>query len=282
MSEKIQSDWNIFEKDCRNSEKLLKDIFHDSIPANDPVFTDFVEITAIHQASGAGEDHELKWENFAEEIKTSNRFFLKETVDLKLLGDLLRLLEKTYSKGKIFYRARISDKDGYTVALLGKPPGDVATAGRANPRGIPYLYVSAEQKTTEYESRSSYLDYLTVGTFKLNANLSVISLRDTQNISPFVLETNIENYVIHQKYLARLEQELSKPIRRFDKELDYLPTQYLCEYVKSLGYDAIEYGSALHKGGINLAIFNDDKIECRSVEVFEVNSMELHLQKVDQ
>ncbi|RXF67725.1 RES family NAD+ phosphorylase [Arcticibacter tournemirensis] len=133
---------------------------------------------------------------------------------------------------------------------------------------------------TEYESRSSYLDYLTIGTFKLTDNMSVISLRNTREISPFALESEIENYVIHQKYLGRLERELSKPVRRLDKELDYLPTQYLCEYVKSLGYDAIEYGSALHKGGINLAIFDDSKIECKSVDVYEVDSLVLHLEKV--
>jgi hypothetical protein len=281
LYEKIQSDWSIFNlRSVRARNQLIKDIVAGTFPPNHPLFNEPVEIAAIHAAGLDAEFHEKKWESFADEIKSANRYFLKETIDLALLAKLLRVLEKTYSRGKIFYRARISPKEGLPKDELGKPPAEKSTSGRANPKGIPYLYVSATQKTTEYESRSSYLDYLTVGTFKLLENLSVISLRNTQNISPFVLEDGVENYVVHQKYLARLEKELSKPVRRFDKELDYLPTQYLCEYVKSLGYDAIEYGSALHKGGINLAIFNDAKIECKFVEVYEVDSMELHLEKV--
>lgn len=281
LHEKIQSDWNIFNlRSSRRRNQLIQDIVSGTFIQSHPIFNEPVEIAAIHAAGLDTEFHERKWESFANEIKSTNRYFLKETIDLPLLAKLLRVLEKTYSKGKIFYRARISPKDGLFKEDMGKPPVDKSTSGRANPNGIPYLYVSATQKTTEYESRSSYLDYLTVGTFKLTENMSVISLRNTQNISPFVLEDGVENYVIHQKYLARLEKELSKPVRRFDKELDYLPTQYLCEYVKSLGYDAIEYGSALDKGGINLAIFNDSKIECKLVEVYEVNSMVLHLEKV--
>lgn len=281
LAEKIQLDWDLFKSTHPGQrDLLLKDILQGAFESTHSILTEPVEIRVIHRGAQAAEEHELKWENFAEEIKSTNRFFLKETIDLKLLKELLRFLEKTYSVGKIFYRARISDRAGHTMEELSKPPNDKSTPGRANPKGISYLYVAAEQKTTEYESRSSYLDYLTIGTFKVTHHLSVISLRETNKISPFVLESNIENYVIHQKYLARLETELSKPIRKFDKELDYLPTQYLCEYVKSLGYDAIEYGSALHQGGINLAIFSDEKIECKSVEVFEVDSMELHLEKV--
>ncbi len=277
----LQSDWNIFNlSSVRLRNNLLQDIMSGTFPPSHPIFKEPVEIAAIYADGVDTEIHEKKWGNFAEEIISANRYFLKQTIDLTLLEKLLRILEKTYSKGKIFYRARISSKDGFALSEMGKPPVDKATPGRANPRGIPYLYVSAGQKTTEYECRSSYLDYLTVGTFKLKDNMSVISLRNTQEISPFALEEEVENYVIHQKYLARLERELSKPVRRYDKELDYLPTQYLCEYVKSLGYDAIEYGSALHKGGINLAIFDDSKIECKGVDVYEVDSMELHLEKV--
>lgn len=59
------------------------------------------------------------------------------------------------------------------------------------------------------------------------------------------------------------------------KNSNIYPLNTLCEYVKSLGYDAIEYGSSLHDGGINLAIFNDEKLEGRSVEIHEVVSVNL-------
>jgi hypothetical protein len=60
-----------------------------------------------------------------------------------------------------------------------------------------------------------------------------------------------------------------------------LPSQYLCEFVKSLDYDAIEYGSSVHEGGINLAVFNDDKLEISDTEVHEVSSVDLQTEIVN-
>ena len=72
-----------------------------------------------------------------------------------------------------------------------------------------------------------------------------------------------------------LETELSKPLRRLDNELDYLPTQYLCEYIKHLGYDGVEYGSSLHENGINLVIFDETKLECITTKVHEISKINI-------
>lgn len=277
---KIQKDWQIFNlRSARKINTLLKNILADVLPENSTIFSEAVVVRAL-EINPDPTFHEKKWENFANEIKFKNRFFLNENVDLELLQRLLGNHRKIYNKGKIFYRCRVSTKDGYSITEMGKPPREKASSGRANPPGIPYLYVSASIETTVYESRSSYLDFITVGTFKLKDELKVVSLRESIIISPFILGADIENYVIHQKYLASLGKELSKPIRRFDRELDYLPTQYLCEFVKSLGYDAIEYSSALNTGGINLAVFDDKNLSCKSVDVYEVDDVELHTTKV--
>ncbi|WP_410479029.1 RES family NAD+ phosphorylase [Pedobacter gandavensis] len=59
-----------------------------------------------------------------------------------------------------------------------------------------------------------------------------------------------------------MEHELSRPVRKQDVHLDYLPTQYLCEFIKSLGFDGVEYKSAMNSNGYNLAIFTDKKLDC--------------------
>ena len=279
--QKVQDTWNVFK---HADEDIIKDhlqsILRDYKPVGDPLFTEPVELEALYSTIAGGDDHEAKWENFAEEIKYKNRFFLNETIDLKLLGNLLNYFSKTYSKGKIFYRARISESIGFKINEMGKPPADKSTPGRANPKGIPYLYLATSVETAVYESRSSYLDFITIAEYKLREPLSIVSLRGMLNVSPFIFGDSIQNYIVHQKYLVRLERELSKPVRRFDKELDYLPSQYLCEYVKSLGYDAIEYGSSLKEGGINLAIFNDDKLQPIGIEVYEVSNVNLDFNKI--
>lgn len=196
------------------------------------------------------------------------------------MAELLNNFSKQYDKGKIFYRARVSDEAGIDLDKMGKPPVDKATPGRANPKGIPYLYLSTNAETTIYESRSTYLDYITIAEFKLTAPMRVVSLREIAAVSPFIFGEQLPKYIAHQKYVSRLERELSRPIRRFDKELDYLPSQYLCEYVKSLGYDAIEYGSSMKNGGINIVVFNDEKLEVKSAEVYEITSVQLYYQKM--
>jgi hypothetical protein len=280
LHERLQEQWKIFNfSDLSIIKRLLAEIVSGLYPERDPLLNSPVEIGVLFQKSLPSVIQEQRWDHFADEIKYQNRYFLNETVDLDLLQFLLSSLSKTYKPGKIFYRGRISESNGFPISEMGKPPSDKTHSGRANPNGIPYLYVSTTPETTVYETRSSYLDFLSVAEFKLIVPLNVISLREISDVSPFVLEGNLEKYVIHQKYLSRLEKELSKPIRRFDKELDYLPSQYLCEYVKSLGYDAIEYSSSLKKGGINLAVFNDTKLEIRKVAVYEITSMDLKIEK---
>lgn len=282
LYQKLQETWKIFNPAQEiNIRDMLITMFSDSIPTDDPLLNEAVEIELHYKEGLVADVHERKWENFAEEIKFKNRFFLNETIDLNLLRDLLKSFTKTYDPGKIFFRARVSNKDGYDIADMGKPPIEKATSGRANPSGIPYLYLSANLETTLYESRASYLDYITIAEFKLKQTLHVVSLREIISVSPFIFGDKLENYITHQKYLMRLEKELSKPVRRFDKELDYLPSQYLCEYVKSLGYDAIEYASSLKEGGINIAVFNDCKLQPSKVELFEIVDMNLGFKKIE-
>ncbi|MGI8583944.1 MAG: RES family NAD+ phosphorylase [Chitinophagaceae bacterium] len=281
MHQKIQEVWKIFKlPDDHTVKTLLTTILSDIIPHTDPLLNLPVEIEVLFSSTLAGDLHEKKWDNFAKEIKYKNRFFINEAIDLDLLSNLLKNFSKSYDKGKIFYRARVSNKTGFIAGEMGKPPVEKATSGRANPNGIPYLYLSTKAETAIYESRSSYLDYITIAEFKLIEPLLVVSLREIAAISPFVFGDQLSNYITHQKYLARLEKELSRPVRRFDKELDYLPSQYLCEYAKSLGYDAIEYSSSLKIGGINIAVFNDVKLEAKSTEVYEIFDVNLNFKKL--
>lgn len=218
---------------------------------------------------------ELQWEDFALEIKENNRFFIESKIDIETVGSYLVRLAKTYPIGQVFFRARLSDKK-LDISQLGKPPKQNASSGRANPLGIPYLYVSESEMTTVYETRSSLYDQLTVGRFYLLEPLQVISLRQVDIIGPFEIQEKgfeLGEFISIRPFLIRLQNELSKPIRKQDAPFDYLPTQYLCEYIKFLGFDAIEYDSAMHVGGYNLAVFHDHKLVCKSAEFLDVSNI---------
>jgi len=68
---------------------------------------------------------------------------------------------------------------------------------------------------------------------------------------------------------------LSLPIRKRDQILDYIPTQYISEFIKSLGFDGVEYQSSLNSEGYNIAIFKPEKLECFKTNVYEIKDIKL-------
>ena len=67
--------------------------------------------------------------------------------------------------------------------------------------------------------------------------------------------------------------EIAKPLRRNDSVLEYLPTQYISEFVKSQGYDGVAYESTLHRGGYNVAIYDELFLDCLDVNTVEVKQV---------
>jgi len=217
----------------------------------------------------------ISWDEFALEIKSEYRYHINRVIDLDKLEQLIKRVEKSYRKGKIFYRARISDKNGYRKDEMNNPPNNKARAGRANPEGISYLYLSNDLETTIFETRAYLFDFVTIGEFRLNEDITVIDLRGTKHFDPILLADQdvLEDFLIHLPFISHLETELSKPLRRNDNKLDYIPTQYLSEFIKSKGYSGIEYKSSLNPSEFNLAIFNSDKLECIKCYVKEIHEI---------
>lgn len=279
LHECLARDWeNLFRiEDTLIIKALLSHICVEELEKNSAFLDLKVDFLYIDELV---DNQEINWDVFVREIKFKNRFFIENKINLPLLEELFKRHEKPYKKGKVFHRARICDGEGiYEKEKMGKPPVEKSTAGRANPRGISYLYVSNDWETTLYETRASLYDYVTIAEFKIKEDINVLNLRDTSKISPFTLDDDIGEYLKHKKYLSKLEKELSKPIRRQDSELDYLPTQYLCEFIKSIGFDGVEFRSSLNSDGYNLAIFNDDNFECVKTTLHEVKSVKFISEK---
>ena len=275
LHQKIVSDWpNLFRiKEGNLIKRLLASILNENEDCD--LFSEIVELKYT-----SDDNQEIYWDKFVNEIKCNNRFFIDSSVNLSLLETLFIGLKKPYLKGKMFYRARISSISGLGISEMGKPPYDKATAGRANPKGISYLYLSSDITTTLYETRATLYDYVSIGEFRLLDDINVLNLRDINKASPSRLEDSIGEYLRNKKYVLRLESELAKPIRRQDSELDYLPTQYLCEFIKSLGFDGVEYKSSLNPEGFNLAVFKDQLFECIKCDVFEVKTIQYKAEQV--
>lgn len=224
-----------------------------------------------------------KWEEFKNEIKNINRFHIQATIDLAKLHNIFRneSFQTTLKKGRVFYRSRISDIKGIAFKEMGNPPKDMAAGGRANPKGISYLYLSDNVKTSLYEARATLFDFVTVGDFRLKKDIKILNLREPEN-DPIIWaeQEAINDYLTYIPFIKTLQKELSLPIRKLDKEIDYLPTQYLSEFIKSIGYDGVEFQSSLHPKGYNLAIFNPETFACIRTNIYEIESIELNHRKM--
>ena len=99
-----------------------------------------------------------------------------------------------------------------------------------------------------------------------------ISLFD--KIGPFSIpDFDMTWFAINIDIIRKIGNEVAMPMRRFDRALDYVPTQYICDYVKHLGYDGIRYKSTLVEGGINYAIFDEKKFDCVGVKVVHIGNI---------
>ena len=118
---------------------------------------------------------------------------------------------------------------------------------------------------------------LTIAEFEMKSNLELADLRDPQhNISPFEISEDNEIELIYKNmpFLILLGNELSKPIIPREANLEYLPSQYLSELIKHIGFHGIIYKSSI-TGGNNYVIFNDSKLRITSLSEYKIISVDV-------
>ena len=67
---------------------------------------------------------------------------------------------------------------------------------------------------------------------------------------------------------------MSRPMRRFDSEQEYIPTQMICEYCKLIiGADGVSFKSSVYDSGRNYVIFDKNNARCSRVFNREIRSV---------
>jgi len=283
IADALKKDFDLLTSEVTKPINLLKSIFFEEKEVFQQIFEQNVSIKAKSFLDKQSDHVHNVWNEFKDEIKNINRYHIRNTIDLELLETFFshESFYKTIKKGRIFFRCRISDENGFPHDKMGNPPKELASSGRANPKGISYLYVADSVETSLYETRASLFDYATVGEFKLIEDIKVLNLRNPKDDPIYWSEIEeIENYLIFIPFIQTLQNELSLPIRKRDKSLDYIPTQYISEFIKSIGFDGVEYQSSLNSGGYNIAIFNPEKSKCINTNIFEIKKIILEYEKI--
>lgn len=223
------------------------------------------------------------WEGVKSEVKNNTRFFCHMDSIADVLDDFdIDKDSLMLFKDDKFFRARVHHKEepAFRKEDMGCPPTpELATPGRANPNGIRYLYLCCDDKTPFYEVRPYYLDRVDIGEFLiLEDNVKIVDF--TEKVNLFKVFYDDGEDIFKQKVKRRvlfdaISNDLSKPLRSFDTELEYVPTQYICEYFKDSGADGIKFKSSVRANGKNLVLFHPEKAECVEVHPYEVNQLSI-------
>ena len=229
------------------------------------------------------------WDEFTYQLTHHHRFIPDLTN--RSVGDPRKVLSKHLDKfkyrlvaGKPLYRARIGWDNAPSVRKLnpnaplkemGAPPPAKATAGRANPPGVSYLYVAEQEATAVQEVRAYVGAKVTVARLEVTSDLKLVSVAKIKHVfSPFQ-HPNLEEILLAYDILSVLNEKLSRPVDPNTSQLDYLPSQYLAEVVLDSGFDGIRYKSAVSEDGVNVVVFDQEKTAILETKLIEVTAMNL-------
>ena len=226
---------------------------------------------------------------FIKEIQFKNRN-PQNIKALELLDDISTNPEINIFKGEYMYRCRIitqGDKInqkpnfyGYDDKNSFVPPVKVTKDLRANYRYIPYLYCANHPYTSIVEVRP-----------RLGASVSIATIvaKDNMRLLDFTMQKKPSRMSEGKKSLfADLSILYSTPVTNDDDILDYIPTQFIAEYAKKLGYDGIAFSSSLTPEvdiaakRFNIVVFNYDKCNVIKSNVFTIVGNYLDTQKNDE
>jgi hypothetical protein len=270
----FREDWGLFDHPHMDDSRA-KDLLGEILDDGEIVRRTFAPSAALDT------DRVGNWENLRDELRYKNRFFPAVDIDLDRLKVLLsRLMLDPDEVPTLWYRARLqAGERSIPIAEMGAPPNRVASHGRANPAGIPYLYLGSNQDTAISEIRPHTGEIACVADFKTPIGLKVVDLRRPRKmVSPFLLEDaeDVSRMRSDLPFLERLGEELTRPVVPQSAAIDYTPSQYLCEFIKKCGYDGVIYRSSVSKG-LNLALFDPAKAEAGLVVQYRVERVSVDI-----
>lgn len=239
-----------------------------------------------------------KYRNFAREVKSSNRFFPSSDSN-NFLSDLKKIVEErafSVDEGQTLYRARLNN-----IPARGRPqksaklPRDademipkpnMKSEGRVNAYNTTVLYLTSTPEAAIAEVRPENHQPVTVAEF---------SVRKPLRLADFVSERPNWHWYFYpgandlSDLLIEIGGDLSRPIRREDTRLDYLPTQVIAEFVRSLGFDGLVYQSQFNARQehseqsenivMNFALFDCNTVSFINSAVWKITKQIIVVQK---
>lgn len=207
--------------------------------------------------------------DFSREVARKRRYVRTTEAEdfLRAVASTCKGRLRPMRKGHIFWRAQLGNDtrdlqdEGYEedVAfspLRMKPRRERATEGRANPKGIPYLYLSTTRAAAMSEVRPWIGALVSVGQFQIVRDLIIVDcsvlhgqyfalaygsrIFDASGALSSPPEGDFEKIV-----WAAIDSAFSQPVTDSDDIADYAATQIIAELFHQEGYDGVAYKKRL-------------------------------------
>jgi hypothetical protein len=286
----IQEDWHVFSDEIEDNNQypeLMKDIFAGY--CDNPESELDVESEFFSRYDECMDQYTVQelWFEFCESIKNKNRFFSNRFFNGEDMANLLskssRIVKKDASKP--LFRARNGGKKSkdekikpYPISQMGAPSSEKAGNGRANPKGIAYLYLATSVDTAIAEMRPVKNTKISVSKVSLLEDILIIDFSGKiSSSSPFEVE-NLRQEWEHIHLMQQIGEYFSMPIEPALSDIEYVPTQFISEYIKSLRYDGFVFQSSLGSG-LNYVIFHQKKTKISRANLYTVTDIQYKFEK---
>jgi hypothetical protein len=229
-------------------------------------------------------------------ILNQNRYIHEKKVD-----DFLQAVLETCDdrkvqlcEGSYLYRSQLGsglepcydDRENYIADIpcphpqdRMKPLSNQASEGRANPKGIPYLYLATQSYTAISEVRPWIGSLISVGLFRTIKDLVLIDCSIALKKTKIYL-TEPEQQKIKEAVWTDIDIAFSTPVTNNDNQAEYTPTQIIAELFKANGFDGIMYRSTFSNPnsgneGKNIALFDINNADLVNCQLFEITKISL-------
>ena len=162
-----------------------------------------------------------------------------------------------------------------------KPLEGRATEGRANPKGIPVLYLSTHNKTAMSEVRPWLGSLVSCALFRTTRPLKIVDFSVYHRCGVVFYFSEPDASKREEAVWTQIDRAFSEPTTPADDTADYVPTQVIAELFNSEGCDGIAYKSAFGDKGYNIVLFDPADAELTSCALFEAKSLKFRFEQSD-
>lgn len=224
-------------------------------------------------------EHWSDFVKFNESVVRRRRYDLEEPSRAFLAAVLASSLPRTIhvERDTELWRAQVASKpyeivakeDGEITCVEESEPCDLERMkpgkgpkehgeGRANPHGIPCLYLASDATTAIAELRPTLSGAMSLARFILHRECQFIDCSRDQwfPLPPAPERDSLPSDQLDKINWGFIAEAFEAPRGLSEPEWMYIPTQILAEHFQSAGFDGIRYRSSQNLGGLSYALFD--------------------------